>query len=440
MNKEKLLALLKKKEERKKVLVNTIQTAQKAEEIRSAQAEIIEINSEIADINGMVAEIETEEARSTQANNANVAGMAPQEGEGKQPEGRSKSPVGTVQVLGSYGIGDTKEENEKREAALKRFETRGANLKAKRSVTFELDEMPELRAISLGSSNLVAETKYSPVLNDTFNQVSSTIDLVNAVPLIGGESYEKGFVTGYGEGGYTTETGDYEETDATFDYVSIGKAKITAYTEMSDEAMKLPNVDYQAMVKKNISIALRKKISKQILAGAGGANAVTGIFKAPTNVIPTASDIEITKIDADTLDKIVLNYGGDEDVEGSGYLILNKKDLASFAAVRSTTGEKLYKIKLNGNTGTISSSDSFEVPFVINSAVPAFADAATDAYCMAYGMMSAYEMPIFSAVTVEESRDFKFRTGQVAYRGSVWAGGNVASYKGFVRVKKVAAV
>jgi len=154
--------------------------------------------------------------------------------------------------------------------------------------------------------------------------------------------------------------------------------------------------------------------------------------------IPLASDLVIVEIDADTLDNIVLGYGGDEEVEGGCDLILNKIDLAAFAAVRDAEGDKLYKIKLNGNTGTISSEGSFEVPFIINSICPSLTavGTATDTYCMAYGKLMSYEMPIFSAFTVEESRDFKFKSGQIAYRGSVWAGGNVVSYKGFTRIKK----
>lgn len=226
--------------------------------------------------------------------------------------------------------------------------------------------------------------------------------------------------------------------------MEVGKAKITAYTEITDEAQKLPNIDYLALVVKNVRIAIRKKITRQILIGAGGTNALTGIFNAPVNVIPLASDIKISAIDEDTLDTIVFGYGGDEDVEGGAYLILNKLDLAAFSAVRLSDGKKAYKIKLEtgGNAGTISSEDSFEVPFIINSAAPALSAAGTvvDTYCMAYGKLMAYEMPVFSQLTIEESRDFKFKTGQIAYRGAIWAGGNVTSYKGFARIKKVAAV
>lgn len=319
------------------------------------------------------------------------------------------------------------------------MEQRGADLKAGRSVTFAVNELPELRAVTIASGDLVVEKKYSKTLNDSFGEVSGTIDVVSAVVLDGGESYRKGFVKGYGEGDYTSETGNYVETDPEFDYVDINKVKITAYTEITDEALKLPNVAYQSYVAQNIQTAIRKKISKMILNGTG-TNSFVGIFNAPTNVIPTASDLGISEITADTLDDIVFSYGGDEEVEGVATLFLSKADLAAFAAIRDAEGRKLYTINPRGNTGTISSAGSFNVPYIINSAAPALSASATanGTYCMAYGVPVNYEMPIFSNLTVEESRDFRFRTGQVAYRASIWAGGNVAAHKGFVRVKKVA--
>jgi HK97 family phage major capsid protein len=331
----------------------------------------------------------------------------------------------------------TKVEN--RETEVKEIlEQRGAALKAGKSVQFAVDELPELRAVTIASGDLVVEKKYSTSLNDSFGEVSGTIDVVNAVVLNGGESYRKGFVKGYGEGAYTSEDGNYHETDPEFDYVDINKVKITAYTEITDEALKLPNVAYQSYVAQNIQTAIRKKISKMILTGTG-TNSFVGIFNAPANVIPTASDLGIDAIGPDTLDDIVFAYGGDEEVEGVATLFLSKADLAAFASIRDQEGRKLYTINPRGNTGTISSAGSFNVPYIINSAAPALSATGTavNTYCMAYGVPVNYEMPIFSNLTVEESRDFKFRTGQVAYRASIWAGGNVAAHKGFVRVKKV---
>lgn len=429
--KNKLLKLLKAKEDRKASLVTKSESIEDVKELRSMNAEISTLTQEIVELRNMINEIEEEEKAANDENNA----ADPKADESKDEENKGEEKRN---VMGTYGSGA---KQESRKVEVKMYEERGAHLKSGKPIVVSVEETPEERAVTLAASNLIVQKKYSNTLNDTFNEVSSLIDKVSAVPLNGGESYTKGFEISYGEGDYTTEDGNYVDSDPTVDYVEVGKAKITAYTEITDEAQKLPNIDYQALVVKNVRTAIRKKITKQIILGAGGANKLTGIFNAPVNVIPSASDIEVADIDADTIDTIVFSYGGDEDVEGGSYLILNKIDLAAFAAVRLTDGKKAYKIKLDntGNGGSISSEGSFEVPFILNSACApiSLADTVAGTYCMAYGKLQAYEMPVFSQLTIEESRDFKFRTGQVAYRGAIWAGGNVVSYKGFVRIKKV---
>jgi len=356
--------------------------------------------------------------------------------------GRSITDTATPQNVSMRSFGSDQQETRYGQAVSEeQMNERGSRLKKRESVEFGINEMSELRAVTIGSGNLVVPTHTSNALNATFNEVSSIIDIVNSVPLVGGEAYKKGFVIEFGEGDYTAETGDYEDAEPATDFVNIGKAKITAYCELSDEAAKLPDTMYQGMVRDSMQIALRKKIAKQIILGMGGANQITGIFKAPANVIPVASDIEIPEIDAVTLDKMVFGYGGSENVEGGAYLFLNKEDLAAFAALRDGVGKRVYNITLDkkGNTGTISSDSSYAVPYIINSACAPLSNVATAAntYCMAYGKPAAYEMPLFSPVTVEESRDFKFKSGQICFRGAVWIGGNVAAYKGFVRIKKV---
>ena len=426
--KKKLLALMAKKEARKAELLTKSGTTEDITELRGINTELETLNSEINDLREMIAAASDDEERS-----ADPAA-------GKGTEQRAVDP----QLLASYGAAAPAAGVDERKKFTDALEKRGADLKAGKTIVVAMEESPEERAVTVASETLVLQKKYSNNMNETFNEVSSLVDRVSAVPLNGGESYTKAFEVFFGEGGYTTETGDYTETDPVVDYVEIGKAKITAYSEITDETQKLPNLNYQALVVKGVKNALRKKITKQLLLGAGGTNAITGIFNAPTNVIPVASDVEVSAINEDTLDKIVFSYGGDENVEGEAALILNKVDLAAFNAVRLNDGKKAYKITLNadGNTGTISSENSFAVPFIINSACPPLSLAGTvaDTYCMAYGKLQAYEMPVFSAITIDESREYKFRSGQIAYRGAVWVGGNVASYKGFVRIKKVAAL
>ena len=74
-------------------------------------------------------------------------------------------------------------------------------------------------------------------------------------------------------------------------------------------------------------------------------------------------------------------------------LILSKKDLKKFAKLRDKQGRKVYTIVNHGNTGTID-----EVPYIINSAC-AEIGGTKDAYCMAYGPLSNYEVAVFSDIT-----------------------------------------
>lgn len=295
----------------------------------------------------------------------------------------------------------------------------------------------ENRAVTVGSGNVVLPKHSATDIRPTFNEVSTLIDRVSSKTLKGGESYQQPYIKSYGEGDYTTEGNDYNTSETTFGYADITKAKVTAYSEDTEELQKLPAADYDAEVMKGITVATRKKLTREILIGTGATNRLAGIFSAAATAIDSATDLEISAIDASTLDEIVYSYGGDEDVEDAAVLILNKLDLKAFAKLRTSDGKKVYNVVSQGNSGTIDG-----VPFIINSACKAISDAKTTAgqYNMAYGPLSNYQLTIFSDMDVQRSTDFKFKQGMIAHRGSVFAGGNVISKNGFLRVKKAATV
>lgn len=299
-------------------------------------------------------------------------------------------------------------------------EKRGKALKEKRSVT-------------VSSSNVLLPKHTADDIKPTFNEVSSLIDRVNIKNLVGGESFEQPYLTGYGEGGYTDEEGAPTSAEPSFDYATINKTKITAYAEDTEELQKLPAADYEAEVMKGITTATRKKITKEILVGDGTTGHFTGIFDDGASAIDAATDKEIATIDEETLDEIIYSFGGDEDVEDQAVLILNKLDLKKFATLRKTNGDKVYDVKHNGNTGTIDG-----VPYIINSACNAITDDNVTAgeYSMAYGPLSNYTMAIFSEMEVKRSTDYKFKEGMIAHRGVVFSGGNVTANNGFLRIKK----
>ena len=112
-------------------------------------------------------------------------------------------------------------------------------------------------------------------------------------------------------------------------------------------------------------------------------------------------------------------------------LILNKLTLKALAAVRGTNEKKrVYDVDYKNKT-----IDG--IPYIISSALPAFSAASNNDIVIAYGHLSAIELDIFSDVEVKRSDDYKFKEGIIAYKGEVFAGSNVTSWKGLVLAKKV---
>ena len=205
----------------------------------------------------------------------------------------------------------------------------------------------------------------------------------------------------------------------------------SVYTEITEELEKLPALPYQAEVLKNINISLKKKISQQIIRGAGDSNTFTGIFSDKAVALADQKEFSIAEITDTTLDDIIFAYGGDEEVEGGAVLILNKNDLRAFAKLRTKEGRKVHIIDYKACT-----IDG--IPYVINSHCKAISDPSTNEgeYSIAYGALSNYEVPIFSGVEIGKSTDYKFKDGIICYKASVFTGGNVVGYNGFLRVKK----
>lgn len=301
------------------------------------------------------------------------------------------------------------------------LEKRGAALKENRVIQVSSEEI------------LLPEHTASSIAPHPFAQVSSLVDRVKVVNLNGGETYKKSFIKGSGTAGLTGEGQAYSETEPEFGYLTITKVKVTAYTEITEELEKLPSLPYQAEVIKNINIALKKKISEQILRGPGTSNTFTGIFSDQAIALSDARELEISSITDSTLDDIIFAYGGDEEIEGGAYLILNKNDLRAFAGLRTAEGRKVHTIDYVNST-----IDG--VPYIINSHCKAITDTNTTEgeYGIAYGGLQNYEVPIFSPVEIGKSTDYKFKDGIIAYKASVFTGGNVVGYQGFLRVKKKA--
>lgn len=317
------------------------------------------------------------------------------------------------------------------------FEGRGATATPEqRKAELELIEqrvaqLKEGRTISIANTDILHITHQSQDIKPAFNEVSELVDAVRLLNLNGGETYQQAYLKNFGTAGYTAEGADANASEPSWDYAEVKKTKITAYTEVPEEFENLAPQFYLPMIQRNLTVALRKKLSTEILFGTGATGHITGILTTAATAILAADDISISAIDENTLDTIVFSYGGSEEFS-FGTLVLSKDDLLVFAKVRGTN-EKRKVYDINKRERTIDG-----VPYILNSNITALASATAGDYVMAYGSLQNYDLASFSAIEISKSTDYKFKTGQIAYKIVGWFGGNVTSYKGFQRVKKSA--
>lgn len=294
-------------------------------------------------------------------------------------------------------------------------------------------QLRETRSVTITSGKLATPTKTGGI-NDPHPEVSSVVDQVTVEPCEGMGAYKVSYLKDSGEGADATEGEERDETTVEFDYAEITPGTVSTYAEISKEAVKLSDLAYLDKVESAARTALRKKVARKIL-GTGEDSKFTSIFKAEACV----TDVEISAIDATTLRKIAMSYGGDEAIPGNAVLYLNKKDLIAFGDVRGTNDDKaIYEVTPdtnNTNTGIIKDG-GLSVKYCIHSKLTPIAEQSGGGYSMAYGNPKAFELALFSDYTVTVDESVARRRGMIAIFGEVMAGGNVTVYDGFVRVKK----
>jgi HK97 family phage major capsid protein len=427
--------MIKRLEERKAALVAKSEKCENVEELRSIHEQITVLNEDLAELRAAQKAQEEEERRNAKSPEQEEAEARTAAVNEEAPEKRNKQP----EFVPGQGFKPSAQEGRSAyDSAFEKREQAGKELKENRSVNSPLSITGEIRSVAVGDgSSIVVPHLASKEINPAFPVVSSLIDGVDTLTLNGGESFKQPYVASITAGSYTAEGVNAADADTTYGYAEINKAKITAYSEVTEELLKLADAPYADNVFQNIRTSMRMLISKEILVGAGSTNQIVGIFDDGATAIDASTDLELSAITDTTLDEIVFSYGGSEEVEGTAVLILNKLDLLAFAKVRTQTKEKFYDIKSYGNAGTING-----IPFIINSACKAISDTNTTAggYCMAYGNLKNYKLVEFSPTEVKRSMDYKFKQGMIANRGVVMLGGNVVHKNGFLRVKKAETV
>lgn len=295
------------------------------------------------------------------------------------------------------------------------------------------------RSLTLSGGSIAQPTRVSGI-NPAQNEVSGIIDMVYTVDANGmGKDSVAYELTGMDtvikkDDGTATADGT-----PTYGIAEISPVLLSTLGYVSRNIQRTTPLNYQARTSDAALKALRKKVSRLIVTGDPSAATpeITGILNAAA--ILASSDITISAIDAKTLRTIALSYGGDDNVEGGGVLLLNKKDLIAFGDIRGTNEKKaVYEIEFASGSTTVGTikDGGLAVTFVINNALPALADATAGDYTMTYGKPLAYQLDLFGPYEIEVSRDYKFAEGLLAVMGEAMVGGNVVMKNGFLRVKK----
>lgn len=388
----------------------------KAAEARSEQSTDVEelkrINAEIRSLNADVDAII-----------ADLNGLKEMYGEMDEPAAEGGAPAGEEASRSLNKIGETrgakpdgKAEAEKRAKAF--AESRRMNI-----------NNAEARAVLISSGKIATPTEVSGI-TEKFNSVSSIIDLVKVTNAAGMGAYKVAFEVTDAAAAKTAEGAAYNESEPTFDFVEITPEKITVISYISEEVQKQSPLEYEAKVKAAALNALRKKAAEMITDKARAS-------KINSKVVFTSN-----KIDAHTLRKIALSYGGDENVVGGCVLYLNKKDLLAFGDVRGTNEKKaVYEITPdtnNPNTGIIKDG-GLSVKYCINSNLAPLCEATVgdeNVKTMLYGATEeAVELALFSDYEVKVSEDYMFNKGLLSIRGSAQIGGGVIKQGGLVSVE-----
>lgn len=389
--KEKLKRMIAQKEAQLAELREKAKKSESVEELRGLTEDVDAIIAELNNLKEMYAEADEP-----------AGGEGGEGGEGA----RSGNLKKITETRG--GKPDDKAEAEKRAAA---FAASGRmNIKNN-----------EARAVLISSGKIATPTEVGGIV-EGHNAVSSIVDMVKITNAEGMGAYKVAYEDADAAAAATAEGVAYNESDPTFGLVTITPEKETVLSYVSEEVQKQTPLDYEAKVKDGALTALRKRaaavITQKLLA----------------------SDINTTlslpAIGADTLRKIALNYGGDENVVGGAVLFLNKADLIAFGDVRGSNEKKaVYEITpdaSNPNTGIIKDG-GLSVKYCINSNTEAHATADAGDKTMFYGVpQQAFELALFGDYEVKVSEDYMFNKGLLAIRGSVMLGGAVVQKGGFL--------
>lgn len=329
--------------------------------------------------------------------------------------------VRTLETMPTGGNQQQNQQNEA-EARAREFMNTGRN-------TIPVEEV---RSVLVSGGTLATPTQVSGINDLLGKNLSSILDLVYVENCQGMSAHRVAYLSAESaEAGTQTEGSAVANKEPTFAYVTIQPTSIGCYAQISKQVKKQTPLQYAAKVNAQAVKSLKKKAVSMIVSA----------LQASTLVKSVAATLDANNkgvIDEHTLRKIVLAYGGNDDVVGGAILFLNKTDLVAFGDVRGTNEKKaVYEIIPDGentNMGVIKDG-GMSVRYCLVSGLTALSGTAKGASTqktLFYGDPHCFELDLFSDYEVRVSEDFAFTSLMDTIVGDAEIGGDVVVKDGFV--------
>ena len=285
----------------------------------------------------------------------------------------------------------------------------------------------QMRSVLLSGGTIATPTKVSGI-NDLPGGVSSIVDMVTVEDCTGMSADKVALVTADSSASANTEGSAASTSEPTFAYVTISPSDYSLISYVSKQIRRQSPLNYTQKVKASAVKALRRKAAKVITDAA-----LSSAY---------ADEIIMSSIDAQTLRKITMNYGAEDEVIGNGVLFLNKADLIAFGDVRGTNEKKaVYEITpnpSNPNTGIIKDG-GLSVMYCIDPdcyALTGGTNSSTTATkpTMFYGVPASIKLDLFGGAEISTSEDYKFAEGLLSVRGDASFGAGLVVKGGIIKV------
>lgn len=314
-------------------------------------------------------------------------------------------------------------------------EDRGAILMRGDDVQISAAEVRRMfNSTTVATGTIVQPTGAGTNIHDPVgNQVSSIIDQVTVQDLTGMGAYQEPYVKAEMEAKsqkVETAAGTARTaTDPTFGIAELRPREVNVTSFVDRNIARLSPADYYAKVMAMAMRAMRRAIAKMIITGDGeGSPAMFGITNAKNKASENIFAAEtITAIDATTLDQLYFAYGSDVAIGANARLLLTKKNLKAFGALRGTNEKRrlldIVPDMANPNTGIIRDG-GVVIPYTISADV-------TDGKLL-YGDPANYLLGLFGAYSIRVDESVKAVERMYAILGDVMVGGNLVVDKGFV--------